>query len=488
MDGWYYRTFDIDFGPVSHEKLVELIKAQSLSRDDEVRFGIKGGWRRVGSIGTLMAHLPFEIGAASTMKHEARGGLEGSPAATAVLETPSKPTRSSDASFSVVNPKPDGNQWWCRIQNEVFGPVDMAKVIEMAQSQVISRDDEVRFGEAGIWRRVGSIGPLMAHLPFESRENVVLGGLRTGPSDAQINTVDNEVAPAGGIENPANSGSREIEDRWWCRIENREYGPIELAKVVEWAATGRLLKTDEVRFGRDPYMAAGELAGLFPAEQKPTADDPSVSKSTNPTPKSTEAKAVTPPPKPAVADQPTPADSSPKPAPAPQMPSGSFSAPSSSAARPATPFRPPMAKGKGSSGGNDLVAKLIPVGIGIGGIAGVVALIYFAMMMIPESTVADQNRLKILQGAFDQLNNVRRSGASKPDQFAPVKEVLEKAGKTVAAELKDITDKKPHQAKLNYVAKKLQDLAKDKIEAKPGDIETNIKNALTDLDTKLNPK
>src|SRR4051794_28291929 len=60
MDGWYYKLFGIEFGPVSIEKLVELINVRSLGRHDEVCFGANGKWRRVGSIGPLMTHLPFE--------------------------------------------------------------------------------------------------------------------------------------------------------------------------------------------------------------------------------------------------------------------------------------------------------------------------------------------------------------------------------------------------------------------------------------------
>ena len=476
MDGWYYRTLDIEFGPVTHEKLVELIQARSLSRDDEVRFGVKGGWRRVGSIGTLMAHLPFEDLSLSKSKRTARGGIEGAPFSTAVLEPPTRSFPSPEA----ATPKPDGNNWWCRIQDEVFGPIDMEKLVDLAKSHVVSRDDQVRFGENGIWRRVGSIGPLMAHLPFESKEQVVLKNPRTGPSDAQIETVDDGSAGTS----PPDNGSREIEDRWWCRIENKEYGPIELAKVVEWAATGRLLKSDEVRFGRDPYMAAGELAGLFPEEPKPTAVASPTPPPPKPEPKKPEAAAATP-------NEPTPAssESSPKPASStPSAASSGFNSPNTSSQRPAVPFRPPAGKMNMKSGGGGLVAKLIPIGIGIGALVGVGVLIYVGIMMIPESTVPDQNRLKTLTAAIDQLNNVRRSGGKKPGDFDAVKEVMAKAAKSVIAELKEIPNKKPYQSKMNYVAKKIKDLSESKIAEKPDETESTIATSLKGLEEALKPK
>ena len=56
MDGWYYKIFGIEFGPVKMDKLIELAKSHAMSRDDQVRFGENGSWRRVGTIGQLMAH------------------------------------------------------------------------------------------------------------------------------------------------------------------------------------------------------------------------------------------------------------------------------------------------------------------------------------------------------------------------------------------------------------------------------------------------
>ena len=58
MDGWYYKLFGDGFGPVTFDELIELAKSHTLSSDDEVRFGENGAWRRAGSMGQLMAHMP----------------------------------------------------------------------------------------------------------------------------------------------------------------------------------------------------------------------------------------------------------------------------------------------------------------------------------------------------------------------------------------------------------------------------------------------
>src|SRR5436305_13708759 len=156
MSGWYYKLFGAEFGPVTLDELVELAKSHSVSADDEIRFGEDGAWRRAGSIGQLMTHLPYQaakkaIGAAANPQ-DSQGDQW-----------------SSDMDFetkAVIEPPKIEDRWWCKILDNEVGPMSFDDLAEMAKNHTMSLDDQVRFGDAGRWRRAGSIGPLMAHFPF----------------------------------------------------------------------------------------------------------------------------------------------------------------------------------------------------------------------------------------------------------------------------------------------------------------------------------
>lgn len=56
---WMYRTFGQDFGPFPFETLLEFAKNGTITADDEIRVIPDGKWRRAGSVGRLVAVLPF---------------------------------------------------------------------------------------------------------------------------------------------------------------------------------------------------------------------------------------------------------------------------------------------------------------------------------------------------------------------------------------------------------------------------------------------
>lgn len=58
-DDWYYNVFGQELGPVPFHDLIELVRAEQISADDQVKLGLQGKWRTVGSIGRLMAVLPY---------------------------------------------------------------------------------------------------------------------------------------------------------------------------------------------------------------------------------------------------------------------------------------------------------------------------------------------------------------------------------------------------------------------------------------------
>lgn len=161
------------------------------------------------------------------------------------------------------------DNWYYKVFGIEFGPVKLERLIELAKSHGISHDDQVRFGEKGNWRRVGSIGQLMAHLPFAS---VPRQHLSSTPEAVHESSPLVEQSPEAHSHNGSEVAEftvveetpQDTEHVWWCRSQNREYGPVALPTLIEWASTGRLQRYDEVRFGQDPYIPAGDLPGLFP--------------------------------------------------------------------------------------------------------------------------------------------------------------------------------------------------------------------------------
>jgi len=64
-----------------------------------------------------------------------------------------------------------------------------------------------------------------------------------------------------------------VADRWFCKVLDREMGPLAFGDLVELARSGTLTERDPVRpEGSDDWVAACEIAGLFElAECEPTA-------------------------------------------------------------------------------------------------------------------------------------------------------------------------------------------------------------------------
>ncbi|MFN2507630.1 MAG: GYF domain-containing protein [Chthoniobacterales bacterium] len=54
-------------------------------------------------------------------------------------------------------------------------------------------------------------------------------------------------------------------DEWFVRVQEKEYGPVDLRTLQDWKAEGRLIPENQVRkSGEATWTAAAALAGLFP--------------------------------------------------------------------------------------------------------------------------------------------------------------------------------------------------------------------------------
>jgi hypothetical protein len=464
MDGWYYKLLSIVCGPVSQVKLIELIKEHTLGRNDEVRFGEKGNWRRIGSIGPLMTHLPFET------------------AGTTVAASTPVASSTSNARAAVNH-----------LDSDQDFDLDFAKNVSVLEAPLVERRETYR-------------------------------------------------AVPNSVETMESGKPPEMDKCWWCMIQGKEYGPVELPKMIEWAATGRLRRDDHVRVGLDPYLRAGDLPGLFPALPSPTVTEtplsvPPASTSSSVPPKgakSPESVTTTTPTANAAISAKSPDTVSPlsttavsarsattngsvappKAAPeksvatpAPSPSSASLSRPTSappastqispaqtaSAASPpvkaAAPTRPPMKPVKAKGGGGKLGA-LLPIGLGVVGVIALIALIYVGIQMIPPSTVEEVRRFKVLQEGYSSFQKLRDAGG-KPseDELKAAKDKVLQATKTVSDELKKIENKNAYQDSLKSLSAKMRNVANAAFDEKQkSKQETDVGNLAAKIEKDLGLK
>ena len=58
-----------------------------------------------------------------------------------------------------------------------------------------------------------------------------------------------------------------MSEQWFLRVEDREYGPADLAMLREWKEDGRVLRENEARpEDSDMWVPAAEIPGLFAPE------------------------------------------------------------------------------------------------------------------------------------------------------------------------------------------------------------------------------
>ena len=491
MDSWYYKLSGDEYGPVSLEELVGLAKNRALSSDDEVRFGEKGPWRRAGSMGQLMAHM-------------ASGSHLPSNAASSTVAATSKPT----AATSSRSAEPTG--WYYQSFGAEFGPLTLDELIELAKSHSLSVDDEVRFGESGPWRRAGSIGQLMSHLPFQAGKKAFTVEVEKSASgkrgsDAQIEVSDEldsffnsqpvmpvaksvsqppkprrsapvpvpVAAPEPEPEPEPESEPEPAADVWWCIIQGKEYGPVELAKLISWAANGRLLRKDYVRHGMEAYIVAGELPGLFPELPSEVAAAETKADLQTKSPTRIMPRVETP-----VAAQSEVSRSEPVSAPADApRPVTNWQANSAGAgggaamSRPAAPVRRPSSKG--GSGGLD---KLMMPALGVVGVGLLGALIYFVLPLVMGG--GDLKRFVALRSAYNQIKFTRNGENVKKEDFKKVTAKLVEVAKPIEAELKGKAG--APTVKLRTLAKKLQEISKEDL-TKPVEAEKSIDKLIVEL-------
>jgi hypothetical protein len=64
--------------------------------------------------------------------------------------------------------------------------------------------------------------------------------------------------------NPVNPVEKNQSDAWIVRVQDKEYGPVDLDELREWKREGRLIRENEIREpGSERWIRAGELPEIF---------------------------------------------------------------------------------------------------------------------------------------------------------------------------------------------------------------------------------
>ncbi|MDB5343172.1 MAG: hypothetical protein JWP89_1549 [Schlesneria sp.] len=502
-DQWYYRMFGQDFGPVSFDELKQLAELGSISSDDEVRQSSAAAWSAAGSVTALGQST--SSGPKSIL--------------SAIAEAP-------------VQAAPSGaNDWYYMFHGQEMGPIGFGEIVAFAEQGQLEASDEVRLGAAGKWRRVGSIGRLVAVLPYHEPvvpepmpfkqkleappapaavpPALVRAAMVPAASKPVLNIPDEGLIQAQATFTATDQAARtlvswalapNVDPAWWGWIGGVERGPIGFVQIYEWAISGQLQASDYVKNGMfGQYVHAASVPGLYnavslvvPARQMlevakataaanaarvaksnpvvTTVTAPAASVPATPSRSAANLQTVAPTPLPvkkSSADIPVsaervvprePADpirpvevraSEPQPAPVSPRPasSGGFAAPQASYTRPATPSRPSMAARRDSGPGAFEAIKDPKVLGGVGAVVALVALT-FGWQYLPFSSGKD---VEIYRQAQALVNDVRAARAANSTDFSSFKTRAEQLKTKYVADLKnEASNAKPAKQSLLF--------------------------------------
>ncbi len=482
---WYYRMFGQDFGPVSFDELKQLAELGSISADDEVRQSSAAAWSAAGSVTAL--------------------GLSTSSGPKSILATIAE---------APVQPAPSGaNDWYYKFHGQEMGPIGFEEIVAFAEQGQLEASDEVRLGASGKWRRVGSIGRLVAVLPYHEpavpepmpikQKSEAQPAPAVAPASLVVATAPTASSPIvqipdeGLIKAQASYTATDqaartlvswalapnVDPTWWGWIGGVERGPIGFVQIYELAVSGQLQASDYVKNGMyGQYVHAANVPGLFNAvslivqakqalevakataaanaarvaKSNPVIATPAASVPAMPPRSAANLQTATPaslpvkkssadipvapervvPPKPVEPVRPVEVRA-PEPQPAPVSPrpasSGGFAAPQPSYSRPATPSRPSMAARRDSGPGVFDALKDPKVLGGIGAAVALVALA-FGWQYLPLSSGKD---LEIYRQAQALVTDVRAARAANSTDFSTFKTRAEQLKTKYVPDLKN---------------------------------------------------
>lgn len=458
VDQWMYRVVGAEFGPVPQDELQQLLQEGLVADDDEVRPVDQSAWRPASSYSEL--------------------GFQGASQST-----------------STATVERNADEWYCKTFGTELGPLTFDELQRMAENGEVAADDEVRLGTSGKWRKIGSIGRLMALLPYqEVKREVVRKPAPVINRDTSFGsaTISQPVVPQVPAQRTGSSHAPvTVNEAWYASIKGVQYGPVGLDQLTGWIKTGQLSAQDFVRQGPQgefqAVSAIPELAPPPPSRSAPTPARPVAPEPVEEKPVSfATAEPVAPPAPPApYASSFSSNFSSPAPsAPAWGNSSGSFGAGAPAFSRPAPP-PPKKSKPSSSSSGGGMSMPSIDFGALVKNpaVLGVLAVAVLAGLwfVLPASQGAD---IAIYKTQKEWLTAMQ--AAEKGKSFASLGGKYDTEAKAMATDLaKRLSSSYPHRKFLMWNAKyRLAEVVGgDPVKAPQAvkDFEANLKQAATYL-------
>lgn len=468
---WHYQLFGEEFGPVTEEMLRELLTNGTLGEDDSVRT-TGGKWQRAS---------------------QALASNASAPASTATA-------LASDVDLNAVDPD-TAAEWYCQVLGQELGPLSFDELLHFAESGELSADDQIRFGATGKWRRVGSMGRLVAVMPYQN-SSVTRVGKKPATKPAAAPAETSAPSPVAKAATPqVTYAPAASEPVWFAWIRGVEYGPSSLLQLQQYITTGQLGPADFVKYGMTgawcppatvsqmlaqyvitvpaapaaTVAAPAPVAAAAPVVKKPSAVSVPTVTAPKPAPKPSNAEVTPPAPKPAVAEAPAKVEPPPeKPAPPPVAEPVSKPAPmaaSSSStnsyggsgsqwqAKTVTAPPKPAARPAKSSGGgmsfdfSAITSMLDAKTLGIGGGVIAAAALVFGLMYLPAGQGAEVQAFKELHPLYVEFQKIREKKGSQSEVealSAKVAKVCPPIAKTMEPRA---SVSRPASQKLFWVAK-----------------------------------
>ena len=319
-DTWYCRCGDTERGPISFDDVFELAKQGTLKPTDSVRSDEAAEWAAASTIVGLFpeeaaADGPEEIASLDDLNFDfvsdSQAAMPVPDTRPAAVEAPQEPDSSA------------ADKWYYRKDEAELGPFGLEQLIQLAKAGAIGPDDWVRHGTDGAWLR-GCKSPDLDGC-FEDAPPPAPVAVETAPVEPEspppappepeaADADDPSDAPVAEKKKPkkkkrkpepepADDDDDELDlrddedeeptpqlqsaastsDRWFCRIEGVEHGPLTMSELMLMANHQRLSQTDTVREGDDgEWVSAGSMALLFAGA--PKEKTPAASKFTAPAP------------------------------------------------------------------------------------------------------------------------------------------------------------------------------------------------------------
>lgn len=213
---WYYRVNGQEFGLTEIALLKAGQAAGTLTGVIEVRRNAAAAWQRLSDVTS-----PSDLDAAAA------------PARDAVQTGDEDP------------------DWFYRLAGQDLGPLSFRELTELAQQGGLTADDEIKRGIDGRYRRAGSIGRLMAAMPYAEPQQI--RHVASTPSPAIATPVTGAPSTASTVPPSLQYQPSALQAAWFAGIRGVEYGPLSLVQLSQMLTTGQIGVYDFVRYG--PYGA-----------------------------------------------------------------------------------------------------------------------------------------------------------------------------------------------------------------------------------------